>query len=363
MQSRNLWQATRADNTNNELIADKVRVINKLIISRTDGIGDVVLTLPLLGAIKKLHPSVHIVFLGRKYTSDVIKKCEYVDEFIDFNEIEREVLSQQIDSIKSIQADAIFHIFPNKDIARIAKYAGMPLRVGTKSRWYHWLYCNKLLNISRKNSVLHEAQLNLLFTQVFENRKVYELIDIPSYYGFSRINIHANLLQYIDNSKFNLIIHPKSKGSSREWNLDNYNELIHLLPQDRYKIFITGTAAEKSIIQSKVAINQPNVVDLVGDTTLSELIEFISHCDGLVATSTGTLHIAAMAGIHTIGLYPPIRPLFPQRWAPIGVNARYLVNGSEKCNLCKNNKICHCINSITPTEIANVLNNLKIIHK
>ena len=47
------------------------------------------------------------------------------------------------------------------------------------------------------------------------------------------------------------------------------------------------------------------VTDLTGQLSLSQLVELIAHCDGLVAASTGPLHLAAAFGIRAVGLYAP----------------------------------------------------------
>jgi len=61
--------------------------LKKIIISRTDSIGDVILTLPVAGVLKKHFPDSLIYFIGRQYTRPVIEACEHVDEFIDGDEI------------------------------------------------------------------------------------------------------------------------------------------------------------------------------------------------------------------------------------------------------------------------------------
>ena len=57
-----------------------------ILISRTDSIGDVVLTLLMAGIIKQFLPQSKIIFLGRNYTKDVIDLCEHVDEFVSFDD-------------------------------------------------------------------------------------------------------------------------------------------------------------------------------------------------------------------------------------------------------------------------------------
>jgi heptosyltransferase-3 len=62
---------------------------------------------------------------------------------------------------------------------------------------------------------------------------------------------------------------------------------------------------------------------------LDELIAFIFNADGLLASGTGPLHLAAASGIHALGLFPPSRPIHPGRWAPLGKKAEYLESKSD----------------------------------
>ena len=133
----------------------------KIILSRTDSIGDVILTLPMAGLIKKEFPKATILFLGRSYTKEVIALSEHVDEFINYDEIEKLKAKEQITFLKKFEADIFLHVFPKKQIASLAKSAGITSRIGTTNRLYHWFTCNKLIKLSRTNSTLHESQLNL----------------------------------------------------------------------------------------------------------------------------------------------------------------------------------------------------------
>ena len=71
-----------------------------------------------------------------------------MDEFINYDEIEELSQGAQIEFIKKYAADIFIHVFPKKEIAQLAKSADIQLRVGTTNRIYHWLTCNKLINLS-----------------------------------------------------------------------------------------------------------------------------------------------------------------------------------------------------------------------
>ena len=179
----------------------------KIIISRTDGIGDVILTLPVAGILKHNFPDCKIIFLGTKYTEPLIQLSKHIDTFIDWDEIKTADDSFSLKRIKEINSDYIIHVFPNKKIARLAKRAKIPVRIGATGRLYHWLTCNKLIILSRKRSDLHEAQLNLKLLKGLGIDKNFSLTEIPDYYGFYKPQIFkSDYSILLSKEKFNLIL-------------------------------------------------------------------------------------------------------------------------------------------------------------
>ena len=323
------------------------------IISRTDAIGDVVLTLPVAGVLRELYPHAKIVFLGRSYTEDLIKACVFVDEFLNWDELQQLPYEDAVKKMADTGADTIIHVFPRPETAKMAKRAGIKQRIGTTNRLYHWWYNNKLVWLSRKNSPYHEAQLNLRLLTPLGAEELYSLPEIARYCGLSRLApLPPAITQLFDRQKFNLILHPKSKGHGREWGLDYYIALIDLLPADRFKIFITGTTAEGRLLEPLLKAC-PSVTDITGRLSLAEFITFISRADGLLASGTGPLHLAAALGIHAVGIFPPIRPIHPGRWAPIGPRATALVKDID-CSACRKTMDCTCIRDILPAQVKEV---------
>ena len=322
----------------------------RIIISRTDSIGDVILTLPMATLLKQLLPGCTVIFLGSSYTKDIVACCPDVDEFYDWKTAD----------LADIEADTIIHVLPRPELAKAARRAKIQNRVGTTNRLYHWWTCNWLIKLSRKNSDLHEAQLNLKLLGFMEGvKKEYSLPEVVGLMNFKSAKASCDAVQYIDNQKFNLILHPKSKGSAREWGLDNFKRLIEILPADSFKIFICGTENEGAMVRDALlSTPRENTVDLTGKLSLADYIAFIDHCDGLVAASTGPLHIAAALGKHALGLYPPIRPMHPGRWACIGKNAKVFVT-DRQCDECRKTQDCRCMRMIEPEMLKSYLVNLK----
>lgn len=325
--------------------------VKRIILSRTDSIGDVILTLPLAGIIKSIFPDSQIYFLGKTYTKDIISLSKHIDKFIDWSELSVLPLNIQISKLKSLNIDTFIHVFPNKEIAALAKKARIKTRIGTAHRPFHWTTCNKLLNFSRKNSELHETQLNTKLLKPLGIDKSFSLEELVTFYGFDNVKpLSTNFQSLFDPNRFNLILHPKSKGSAREWGLDNFKKLIKILPVEKYKIFLSGTEDEGLLFRDEL-IGAQNVVDISGKMNLQEFISFINAADGLIAASTGPLHIAAALGKRALGIYPPIKPMHPGRWMPLGINADYVVQEND-CSDCRDGGACHCMLDLSAEKIA-----------
>lgn len=325
----------------------------RIIISRTDSIGDVVLTLPMAGILKERFPDCKIFFLGRTYTSPVVKISKHIDEFINWDELQKDV--NQIEVLKELQVDLIIHVFPNKEIAQLALKAKVEVRIGTKGRLFHFFTCNNKVHFSRRKSNLHESQLNIKLLIPLGINKEFSLKEIEKYYGFEKINpLPQDLSSLISKDKTNIILHPKSKGSAKEWGLHNFKNLIETLPQDKFQIFVSGTDEEGKLIGDRLPFDQGNVTSLIGKLSLDEFVSFLSKTDGLVAASTGPLHVSAALGKRAIGLFSPKKPIHPGRWKPVGSKAISVVFNKD-CEKCEKGIDCNCISKILPKEIADLL--------
>ena len=328
------------------------------LVSRTDAIGDVVLTLPVAGRLKQQFPGCRVVLIGRTYTAPVAAACPWVDDFLNLDELLQLPESAQLTTLRAYAAAAIVHVFPNKALARLAQKARIPVRIGTRNRWLHWLTCNRLVALSRRHSPLHEAQLNLQLLAPLGLTRNLPLTEVAALVRLRAVESLPLPLQVLVETRrpgqLNVILHPRSRGSAREWGLDNFGHLARLLHQAGHRVFVTGTAAEGEELTTWLHQHVGFLAaDLTGQLSLPQFLAFIAAADGLVAGSTGPLHLAAALGRHALGLYPPIRPMHPGRWRPLGPHAEFLVFDKPACADCRIRPMaCACIRAIEPRAVA-----------
>ncbi|MBC7499170.1 MAG: glycosyltransferase family 9 protein [Herminiimonas sp.] len=338
-----------------------------VLICRTDNLGDVVLTLPLAGYLRQRFPDLRIGFLCRRYAAELVATCTALDYVVERETIEtsppgapvasKDAVANAAAWMKKAGVDTIIFAKPDRRLAAAAKKAGIARRVGTSHRLFNWWYCNRLAHFSRVKSGLHEAQLNFELLKPLGIEHIPALSEVAGLYGLQVAPLAISQSKKpvgLNQNDFNLLLHPKSNGNGREWPPARYLGLAKYLSTDpRIRLWVTGSAPEGEWLASHVPelFTCANVQNLCGKLTLAELQEFIRSADGLVASGTGPVHIAAAVGQRTLGLYPPLKPIHPARWAPLGAQAQ-AITGAAECQGCNYPRQCACMDAISVSSVA-----------
>lgn len=328
----------------------------RILITRTDNIGDVVLTLPLAGYLKQLYPEAEIVFLCRGYAAAVVAQCRHVDQVLTLEELGTDLAR----GLRQTGCDTVLFAFPRRELAYAARRAGIGRRVGSTRRVYHWFTCNRLVNLTSTDAFgarLHEAQLSFKLLLPLGVDHMPARDEIWPLYGLATPR-HPDADAVLAGPGLKLILHPKSNGNGREWPLEHYTALATMLGKiDGVRVLVTGSPAEGELLarQAPALLALPNVENLCGKLDLAGFTALVGGCDGLVASGTGPLHLAAALGRPVVGLFPPIKPIDPVRWAALGERATNLVSEAG-CGNCADPARCTCMLAITPQQVLDVIN-------
>lgn len=336
-----------------------------ILIVRTDRIGDLVLTLPLAGLIKKQYPSCKVSFLVREYTKNIVSNHPSIDDVIVFKENNGKVsLFDNLNTIKSKKFDTCIVVYPTFVLSLIMFLSGIKNRIGTGYRWYSFLFNQKVYE-HRKNAERHELEFNVnlleklnIKNNVDESNVSYDLKVNQS----SLSNVDKILAdEKIDSSKQIIIIHPGSGGSSVDLPLNKFEELVKKLDDDNYQIILTGNKKEAEFcVKIKSSSKAKN---FAGKFNLDDLTALISKSVMFISNSTGPIHIAAALEKFTVGFYPKIVSCSKERWAPY-TNKKLVYEPNIDCKNCTREQCekLNCMDSIDITkvynDIKNVLNNL-----
>jgi ADP-heptose:LPS heptosyltransferase len=213
--------------------------IRNIIVSRTDKIGDLVLSIPSFYMIKKMYPNSKLTVLVRNYNYDVVKNLSYIDEVIKIDDYDEESLENKI---KDINADIFVALYSDKRVAKLARVSKAKWRVGPFSKIESFFSYNKGLWQKRSKSIKNEAEYNLDLVRSIDSKLYEEKLDINTkiIYDKGHEKMAQDWLQLNNIDKF-ILIHPFSGGSAKNITDNQYSQLIERILKEKseYKIIIS----------------------------------------------------------------------------------------------------------------------------
>jgi len=286
--------------------------MNKILVVRTDRVGDVLLTTPVSTALRQAFPAARISWLVRPYTAPLLEHNPDVDQIL----VDRGASAGELTAqIKKENFDAAIVAYPRWRIVWALWRAGVPVRIGPASKLYSVLFTQRIWQ-HRSEGKKHEADYNLELLEplgVPFKRYPTRLVLTDAEKRNARQTLESHRLTF---SKPVVILHPGSGGSSARWPLTHFMELGDKLQAAGCDVVVTGGPGEN--YQNIMIDNMHRIPVFIaaGSVSLRELAALFSCADLVVTNSTGPLHVAVALNVPTVSIYSPIPTCHPTRWGP-----------------------------------------------
>ncbi len=278
------------------------------------GIGDVIMTIPVLKEIAKRKSVEFSITVKSKTEAEVIRALcpEQSINFIYFRDIPSEYRSVKslyilIKRIRSFSPDIILTQFgvdaPKSSI--ISFLAGSKIRVGWKGLF------SFLNTITLIPSGLHKIEENLKVLQILNIDPGKDAVKYPLYAAqVNKIN-NTNLKNIISSDSLKIVVGPGSQelDKHKRWPTKNYGVLVNKI-LSTYKnstVLLVGTREESILCEEILKHSQEKhrIINLAGMTSIIELLVLLSKVDLTITHCNGISHLACSANRPTIVLYGP----------------------------------------------------------
>lgn len=297
-----------------------------VLIVRPDGIGDVLLSLPVATQLRQLVPGVRIGFL----TSPTV--APLLDYHPDVDYVRTVRLTDSVKELRhafSQGVGAAIFLKPFRRLMWAAWVAGVPIRVATGYRWYS-LLANRPIYEHRSEFSKHESEYNvaMLGGLGLRPRSV-----SPPRLTLTQAEQAAGASRWVELPSPKIVVHPGG-FSARRWRLEHYRDLVSTLIDRGYGVVLTGSDQERIEFQKVLRSSFPSgSANYMGRLSLRELMSVIANAHVVVSGATGPAHVAAALNIPTVSLFDPRRNNLPVRWRPLGqgVLLRPDVPTCDKC--------------------------------
>jgi ADP-heptose:LPS heptosyltransferase len=298
----------------------------KVLVARTDKLGDVVLSLPVFEYIKTKKPDWEVQALVGPGALPLVENDPHLSAIWTYRDEDLPVLAEKLGAERF---DAAILLFFHRPLATILKRAKVRRRVGPLSKFWSWFLLNRGVWQNRSRVRHHERDYNIQLAQKLVGKggefplpKIY-LTDGQREIGRRFLRDEASSAAQV------VFVHPGSGGSALNWPPERFAAIANaLVVRDGIQVFLTGSPEDRPVVESVSEFLEPEVKVIAEQFPLRDFLGVLSAGDLLVGPSTGPLHMAAALGLGVVGLYPPITTQSISRWGPLGPWSRALMPDS-----------------------------------
>ncbi len=286
----------------------------RILLVRTDNIGDVILTLPALASLRRKYPKAFIAYLCRWYTAPLLQGNAGVNEVLKIDEgFPFGILAK----IKELKFDISIHFYVEPQSVILAAMGGVQWRVGPFSKTWSYFLTEKIKQ-DRSKVEKHEAEYNLDLAKECGG----DGLTFPPALFLSSIEKRegAQILARTCGGPGAqpVLIHPGSHGSVETWPMESFLQLAVKTADRGHQVVFTAGKDEGEVVSQVQKLGHKGVHAIpAGSLGLRQLMAIISNSRMMICNSTGPLHIASALSIPTISFFPRV-PLVTsaKRWGP-----------------------------------------------
>lgn len=290
--------------------------MKRALIIRSGAFGDLILTLPVLSALKNHYDGLSIDMMGDPARLALLKHCGCVDDVLSIDSRDVTPLFTEGGSLsgrlkKRLESyDAILSYLPDPDgrfTDNLRRIASGPVLTG-RSR-------------PAEGGRVHMTRVlaNALKPLGVDDSVGTPRVDAP-------LSAASDDLRRLTPEQMLVAIHPGSGGVEKCWPAERFAALIDMLADSGYRPMVTFGPADGAVRRRMLPCITSRDVSIFADRSLVDMAALYARCCAMIGNDSGMTHLAAAAGAPVIALFGPTDPAV---WGPRGKGVRILWGNAE----------------------------------
>jgi heptosyltransferase II len=290
--------------------------VKKILIRGVNWVGDAVISIPAMRAVRRLFPQAHISLLATPWVSPVYSEVDFVDELLEYdkNGIHKgwAGLGRLATDLKQRRFDMAILLQNAFEAALLIWLAGIPQRIGY-ARDGRSLLLTHPCKIDPAVRLVHQVYyymgilsgLGLIASRPWEQNK----LPISTSVGIREADHHAAISMLrangIHESDVVVAINPGAfYGQAKRWLPDRYAAVADALANRHgARIIILGASNDMETVRNVAANMSSHPVILAGQTTLGQLMGLLKESDLLITNDSGPMHLAAALDVPQLAIF------------------------------------------------------------
>ncbi len=329
----------------------------RILITRTDRLGDVVLSTPAIRLLREQNPDAYIAFMVRPENFDVVSNNPHLDEVIIYDKrgIHKSFWStiNFAFRLRKKGFDMAIALHPTNRVHVMLFLAGISRRIGY-DRKMGCLLTEKIFH-DKQEGTKHEVDYNFDLLKKCgldtdgADRLPYVVTDERQK---KRVDFILEENEIGDNI---IAFHPGASCPSKRWPPERFIQVADMLVE-KYgcDIVVVGSGETKTYSSQIVSEVRSKAFDLTQKLSIGELSEVLSRCRLFISNDSGPVHVSVAVGTPTVVIFGRSDPgLSPLRWGPLGESDKVLHKdvGCQKCLAHNCERHFECLQAVTDEEV------------
>jgi len=314
----------------------------RILIRSSNWLGDAVMSVPAVRAIKNGRPDVHVTIAAPEKIAAMWKLVPEVDATIALPEGS---LLPVVRLLKQQTSFDVAILFPNSlRVALESWLSGIPRRVGYRGHWRSW-FVNQIVREPRKPGPPehHSVRFLRIALQCGAERP---RIEPPDPNQTSKAEHQTLMIGLCPGAEY---------GPAKRWLPERFAEAAaKITAQSSAQWILLGTKKDAAIGEQIAAAIGDHCVNRIGQTTLEQLIDELRRCSLLLTNDTGTMHLAALVGVPVVAVFGSTEPRLT---GPLG-NGHIVLRHHVECSPCFLRECpidFRCMKAVSADEVANAV--------
>jgi len=289
----------------------------RILIRSSNWLGDAVMSVPAVRAIKKGRPDAHVTILAPEKIAPIWKLVSEVDEILS---LPNKSLFSAVRLIGRQESFDVAILFPNS--LRVAfEVWGVPRKVGYRGHARGWLLNQIVREPRRPGPPEHHATR---FLRIADDCGA----DVDLVRDAKQVLSETS---HVQDQKLLGLCPGAEYGSAKRWLPERFAEAaVAVSAHSKVKWILLGVKDDESIGETIAGALGENCVNRIGQTTLDQLIEELRRCRLLLTNDTGTMHLAALLGVPVVAVFGSTEPALTR---PLG-NGHVILRHHVECSPC-----------------------------
>jgi len=310
--------------------------VHRILIRATNWVGDAVMSMPALEAVRANFPASHMTVLARPWVAPLYENHPAVNEVLPYRRGEG-TLKDFSEFLKVIRMVRSLHfdmavLFQNAfEAALIARLGGVKIRVGYNTDGRGLLLSH---SVARGKDVLKLHQVEYYLTVLRAvgwdaPTRDPALSAAPD--SVTRVRALLSSRGISDQDLLLGLSPGAAYGPAKRWPVERFAAIgDRAIREWNAKVVVIGSEKEKDLGEGLIALMAPGAVNCCGMTGLAEALALIQRCQWFVSNDSGLMHAAAALKVPTVAVFGSTDPVAT---GPRGRNAR-IVKQDMECAPC-----------------------------